>query len=58
MKYKILVDYHTEGWQFSDGEFETIDEAVKSVIGGLGNPFLIVQVVDWEAREVKGFGIM
>ena len=28
-KYKILHNYNTEGYQFYDKEFETVDEAVK-----------------------------
>ena len=51
MKYKILFDYHTEGFQFQKEEFETVAEAVKHAIDlSYSNPFLIVQVIDWEAK--------
>lgn len=50
-KYKILVDYGIEGMKFWDSlGYETVDEAVKVAIGvNSAFPFLIVQVVDWEA---------
>jgi len=52
-KYKILVDYHSDGYQFNDKEFESLEEAVKYAVSTiLYNPFLIVQVIDWKAVEV------
>jgi len=56
MKYKIIYDYGLEGWSFGDEEFETVDEAVKKAIlnnRGVPVPFLIVKIVDWEARELQ-----
>jgi hypothetical protein len=58
MKYKILVDYGSEGRSFigSDDregkEFDTVDEAIKFAIGyTTSSHFDIVQVIDWEAKE-------
>lgn len=51
MKYKILFDYRTEGFKFDDEEFENIDDAVKQALARNNcTPFLIVQVVDWQAE--------
>ncbi len=52
-KYKILFDYGTyEGCKFQDMEFATVREAVKYAVElQNGSPFLIVQIVDWEATE-------
>lgn len=51
--YRILWDYHTEGFKFEDGEFVDISAAVKYAISqGYSNPFFIVKVIDWEAKEV------
>lgn len=53
MKYKIIVDYRTEGWSFENEAFNTVDEAVKHIMSrNYGNPFLIVQVINWEAKEL------
>jgi len=52
MKYKILIDYGVEGYQFRDEEFDTVAGAVKHAIEvNYGSPFLIVQVVEWEVKE-------
>ena len=52
MKYKILFDYHSEGFKFQDEEFDTVAEAVKQALElNYMTPFLIVHVVDWEAKE-------
>ncbi len=52
-KYKILKDYHTEGWHFDEGEFLTVNEAVKAAVeANYGNPFLIVKIINWEAVVV------
>lgn len=52
MKYKILIDYDIEGFKFQDEEFETVDAAVKSaILLNSSFPFLIVQVIDWEAKQ-------
>jgi len=53
MGYKILRDYGTEGFQFDDEEYESIDAAVKDATKmSYGSPFLIVKIVDWEAKEL------
>lgn len=52
-KYKVLIDYGAyEGMKFwDDKEYETVDEAVKEALAiGSAYPFLIIQVVDWEAK--------
>ena len=49
MKYRILFDYHSEGFKFEDGEFETVNEAVKKALTLNYAPFLIVQVIEWDA---------
>ncbi len=52
MKYKILFDYRTEGFKFQDEEFESVSKAVKHAIDlNYCSPFLIVQIVDWEATQ-------
>lgn len=52
--YQILIDYRTEGWKFDDRKFETVDLAVKTALEiTYGNPFLIITVVPWEAKEYK-----
>ena len=54
-KYKILFDYRSDGFKFQDEEFDTVAGAVKHAIElSYSSPFLIVQVVDWEAIEIKG----
>lgn len=51
MKYQVIVDYYTEGWKFIDGEFATVDEAIKAATKHTyGNPFLVIQVVEWVAQ--------
>lgn len=49
--YKVLIDYGSEGYCFMDGEFETINQAVKEVMTYTQNKFLIVKIIDWEAKE-------
>lgn len=52
--YRILLDYRTEGFLFKDEEFGSVDAAVKfATENNYGNPFFIVQVVDWEATPKK-----
>lgn len=61
MKYKILWDYRSEGHEghsfHCDNkgnivEFNTVEEAVKkAIILNYSVPFLIVQIIDWEAKE-------
>lgn len=51
--YKILIDYGSEGWKFNEGEYETLDSAVKVAIAfNSVFPFLIVKVINWEAKEL------
>ena len=48
--YRILRDYGAyEGMRLEERKFDTVDEAVKAALGG-HTPFLIVNVVEWEAR--------
>lgn len=49
MKYKILFDYGSEGLKFHEGEFDTIDEAVKKAISYY-TKFLIITIINWEAQ--------
>ena len=52
-KYRVLVDYGPyEGMKFWDEKrFETVNEAVKFAISlNLSTPFLIVEVMEWEAN--------
>lgn len=50
-KYKILFDYGSEGFKFEDGDFETVDIAVKYAVSlGYGVRFLIVEVV-WDYND-------
>ena len=51
--YKILFDYHSEGFKFQDEEFETVAGAVKHALDlNYSTPFLIVKVINWEANEI------
>jgi 3-dehydroquinate dehydratase len=53
MKYKILWDYNSENWVFHDGEFDSIDEAVKQALSqSYSAKFIIVSVHDWKAEPV------
>ena len=51
--YKILWDYGSyEGMKFHDGDFDSIDAAVKEATSmGYTTKWLIVQIVEWEAKE-------
>ncbi len=54
-KYKIIIDYGAyEGMKFiNEMEYDTVDEAVKDALKYNSSfPFLIVVVVDWEAKEL------
>lgn len=53
MQYRILTDYGSyEGMKFQDGVFDTVDEAVRSAMDiNSAFKFLIVSVIDWEAKE-------
>ncbi len=54
MKYKVLIDYGSEGMKFMDGEFGSVAIAVKEAIAyNSAFSFQIVQIVDWEAKEIK-----
>lgn len=51
-EYKILFDYHSDGFKFEDGVFANVSDAVKHALDlNYCIPFLIVKVVDWEAKE-------
>jgi hypothetical protein len=51
MKYRIMINYGSyEGFKLLEDEFETVDGAVKAAVGlSYGSPFIIVQIIDWEA---------
>lgn len=53
-KYKILWDYGAyEGMKFDDKEFDSVNEAVKEASSrGYSTNWLIVRVVEWEAKEI------
>lgn len=54
MKYKIIYDYGSEGWSLEKEDWETVEQAVKKAISNnKGVPFLIVKIVDWEAKELQ-----
>ena len=48
-KYRVLVDYGTENFAFLDGEYETVDEAVKAATKNSYTPFTIVKIINWKA---------
>ena len=52
-KYRILIDYGSEGFKFFDESgFESLDEAVKTAqTNNYGNQFSIVTIIDWKAEE-------
>ena len=53
-KYRILFNYHTEGFSFEDESYETVSAAVKAAMDkNYATPFLIVQIIEWEANEVE-----
>ncbi len=53
--YKVLIDYHSEGFKFQDEEFETVDKDVKNATqNSYGHLFFIVQIIDWEAIQKNG----
>lgn len=52
MRYRILFNYGTEGYNFMDGEFETVEVAVKKAIEiNYSSPFIVVKIIDWEVKE-------
>ena len=51
--YRLFIDYGTEGWRLDESEYKTVDLAVRgSMAASYGHPFVIVKVIDWEAKEV------
>lgn len=54
-KYKVLIDYYTEGFRFEDEGFETVDDAVHHGSNNTSYPFLIVKVIDWKAEGIGEF---
>jgi len=46
MKYKIAFDYGSyEGIKIQDGEFETVDEAVRHAVSmNYSTPFIIISI--------------
>ena len=55
MKYRALIDYGIyEGLVFIDGEFDNVDDAVRTAqADSYGSDFYIVRVIDWRAKETK-----
>lgn len=52
MKYRILIDYGTEGYSLHNDEHETVNDAVVAAhLMNYGNRFLVIQIIDWEAKE-------
>ena len=52
MKYRILHDFGTEGHSFFPDEFNSVADAVIAAIKlNYSTPFLIVQIIEWEAKE-------
>lgn len=52
MKYRILQYWSTDGFTLIDEEYETVNDAVVSALEkNYGSRFLIIQVIDWEAKE-------
>lgn len=56
-KYKIMFDYGGyEGYKLQDGEFDTVDEAIKHAVAlSYSTPFIIVDIV-WKP-EYKDLSI-
>ncbi len=53
-KYKILLDYGSEGFVFRDEEFESVTEAVKFAVENVFyNKYIIVKMVNWEVKEIN-----
>lgn len=50
---RVLHDYGAyEGMHFYEGEFPTVDAAVKAALkSGYSTSFLIVNVIDWQAND-------
>lgn len=58
MKYRILFNYGTEGHSFMDGEFDTVEEAVKKAIEfNSSSLFLVVRIIEWEAKEKDSLSV-
>lgn len=51
MKYRIAFDYGVyEGIKIQEGEFDTVDEAVKHAVGmNYGTPFIII-TINWTPK--------
>ena len=57
MKYKILFDFGSEGFQFEKEEFDTVEKAVKQAIDLTKyycSPFLIITIINWQAVFEEG----
>ena len=54
MKYRIAFDYGSyEGLQIKEGEFETIDEAIRHAVGmNYSTPFIIISIY-WTPKGKK-----
>lgn len=53
-KYRVLIDYGSEGMRLWDEDgFDDLTEAVKTgQDNSYGSPFLIIQIVDWQATPL------
>lgn len=51
--YQVLIDYGGyEGMRFMDGQYNTVDEAVKAaLVYNSAFKFLVVKVINWEAKS-------
>ena len=52
MKYKILLDYGSEGYRLEKTEYDVLDNAVKIAVDltrSHCSQFLIISIIDWEA---------
>ncbi len=51
MKYKVLVDYYSEGFKFEDKEFDSVNEAVHYGVSMVtSSPWLVVSIIPWRAE--------
>lgn len=51
MKYRILRDNYSDGYRLEDGEYDSVDQAVKAALkSGYSAPFLIIQITNWQAK--------
>lgn len=50
-KYRVMFDFGIEGYSLQEGEYETVDAAVKAAMSlSYSTNFIIVQIIEWEAQ--------